>query len=67
MVSNWRAQNVAILLDNGDRTFQEPQIVAVERGPRGLSIADINGDGRLDIVVANEASQTVSVLLNITP
>ncbi len=32
--------------------------------PRSVSINDLNGDGKLDIVVANSATNTVSVLKN---
>ena len=33
-------------------------------GPQGIAIADVNGDGRPDLVTANDGSNTVSVLLN---
>ncbi|CAF3362994.1 unnamed protein product [Rotaria socialis] len=33
-------------------------------GPRSLSAVDVNGDGKLDIIVANYVSKNVSVLLN---
>ena len=32
--------------------------------PRGISISDLNGDGKLDLVVANSATNTVSILKN---
>ena len=31
--------------------------------PGGLAVADFNGDGRLDVAIANESDNTVSVLL----
>jgi hypothetical protein len=56
--------SVAVLLGNGDGTFQSP--VTYDSGgtsPDSLAIADVNGDGNLDIVVANSNSSTVGVLL----
>ena len=36
-------------------------------GPRSATMGDVNGDGRLDLAVANYGSDTVSLLLNNTP
>jgi hypothetical protein len=43
------------------------QTFAVGSQPTGATVGDENGDGKLDIVVANSADSTVSVLLNTTP
>jgi len=53
---------VAVLLGNGDGTFQNP-IIYSSGGPDAVSVAvaDVNGDGRPDLVVL---SSTVGVLLN---
>jgi hypothetical protein len=37
---------------------------ATGRGPVGMSVADMNGDGRADLIVADEGSDEVSILLN---
>jgi hypothetical protein len=33
-------------------------------GPFGISVGDLNGDGKIDLAVANSQANTVSVLLN---
>jgi YD repeat-containing protein len=55
--------NVAVLFGNGDGTFQLPQTLEVGSGTRGSALADVNGDGKLDIITANTYSDDVSVLL----
>ncbi|MFY9826890.1 MAG: FG-GAP-like repeat-containing protein [Thermoanaerobaculia bacterium] len=38
--------------------------ISVGGGPEGIAAADLNGDGLIDLVTANAASETVSVLVN---
>lgn len=63
---------VSILLGNGDGTFQPAVNYSVNSEPGGVAIGDFNGDGKLDLAVANicghdptycEQTGTVSVLL----
>jgi hypothetical protein len=61
---------VAILLGNGDGTFQSPiHTLLGPMDPRSIAVADINHDGRLDVVVAGSDSNvspsrgTVTILL----
>ena len=46
----------------------DPQLVlAVGSGPQRVTKADVNGDGKLDLIVTNNMDLSVSVLLNTTP
>ena len=56
---------VAVLLGNGDGTFQNPATIATGKNSQSnsVTIADLNGDGKPDLAVANGESSTVSVLL----
>ncbi|HSZ57081.1 MAG TPA: FG-GAP-like repeat-containing protein, partial [Tepidisphaeraceae bacterium] len=56
-------QTVSVLLGNGDGTFQAQQVLGVGSGPDAVAIADVNGDGIPDLIVANSRSNDVSVLL----
>jgi len=65
-VANYGDGTVTLLLGTGDGTFTQPSgpPYAVGRGRTTSSIAaaDLNGDGKLDIAVAN-LDGTVSILL----
>lgn len=45
-------------------SFESRVDIATTPGPRSAAIADMDGDGKLDIVVGSPASYTVSVLRN---
>src|SRR3954468_10116571 len=47
-------------------SFALQQTFAVGGGPVSVAVADINGDGKPDLAVANFNDSTVSVLLNTT-
>jgi len=56
VVSNSISGTVGVLLGNGNGTFQNAVTYAsggVNPAPGPLVIADVNGDGKLDLVVAN--------------
>ncbi|MGB9418980.1 MAG: FG-GAP-like repeat-containing protein [Acidobacteriaceae bacterium] len=44
------SNSIAVLLGNGDGTFAAPVIYATDELPSGLSVADLNGDGKLDLI-----------------
>ena len=54
---------VSILLGNGDGTFPSEVEYAVGSNPASLAAMDFNGDGKLDLAVANSSTGTVSILL----
>src|SRR5215813_3339195 len=54
---------VSVLLGNGDGTFQPARNLDVGRSPYSVAVGDFNGDGKLDLAVANYNSHNVSVLL----
>ncbi len=58
--------NLSVLLGNGDGTFQSPVDYPVGTQPRSLATGDLNGDGALDLAVANSGSDNVSVLIGLT-
>jgi FG-GAP-like repeat len=65
-VADCNANQVLVLLGNGDGTFQRGAAYAVGAQPRSVAVGDFNGDGRADLVTANIADGTISVLLGIT-
>jgi hypothetical protein len=54
---------VTVLLGAGDGSFASRLEVATGVAPLAVSVADMNGDGRKDLVVANVGSSSISVLL----
>ena len=48
---------MSVLLGNGNGTFQTPATFAVGSSPTSVAVADLNGDGKLDLVVANVEQQ----------
>lgn len=55
--------HVSTRLQSASGTFVLPTRFAVGRGPANLVAADVDGDGRPDLVVANADDRTVSVRL----
>lgn len=68
---NLTGGSVSVLINSTARgaaasTFADQQTFVTGSGPRGAASGDFNGDGKPDLVTANENDNTVSVLLNTT-
>ena len=66
--ANEQSDTVAVLLGNGDGTFQPPVTYPAGQLPVGLVAGDFSGDGHLDLAVVNSNAygngpDSVSVLL----
>jgi hypothetical protein len=63
-VANFADHTLAILLGNGDGTFQSAQFFGTGNNPAAVTVGDFNGDGRLDLAVANFGG-SITILGNI--
>ncbi len=54
--------SVAILLGNGDGTFQAATSIQAGANPGSLAVADFNGDGKTDLAAASQTSAMIAVL-----
>jgi hypothetical protein len=56
--------SVAILLNTKTGTFQKSQVIPVGKNPKSIVAADFDNDGALDVMVANQYSYNLSLLMN---
>jgi sugar lactone lactonase YvrE len=66
VVGSYNVNQIAVLLGNGDGTFQSPvfyTVGSVNNWTSSLITGDFNHDGNQDVAVANSGDNTVSILL----
>ena len=68
VVSSFGNGKILVFMGNGDGTFAAPTAyfavgTSTSSEPRGLAIADLNNDGKMDVVVADTNNNSISVLL----
>jgi len=65
VTANENSGNVSVLLGQSDHAFTAApgSPFNVEASPESVAVADLDGDGTLDIVTANAYSSSVSILL----
>src|SRR5262245_47249792 len=68
VVANSLDSTVSVLLNNGNGNFGPAVNYAVgamdSTSRTGVAVADLNGDARPDIIVANNGESSISVLIN---
>jgi hypothetical protein len=62
-VGTWMDDRVVTLKGKGDGTFQIVSTKTFATIPRGLCLADLNGDGTPDVVTGGPAAKSVNVML----
>lgn len=69
VTANNASNNISLRLGAGDGTFTTPTTDKFNAGagPYDIALGDIDGDGKLDVVVANDGSNNVSLLVNTFP
>ena len=65
VTANSATNSVGVLIGNGDGTFNVQKTLSTGAGssPRMVLIADINGDGKLDLISANRNTGTFGIFL----
>lgn len=56
---------LTVLTNNGSGAFGSNASLTIGRGPSAVVAADVNGDGKPDLISANETDNTVTVLTNV--
>ena len=66
--ANWgssgQGNTLTVLTNNGSGGFVLAGTYTVGNGPYSVAAADVNGDGKMDLICANSSGNTLSVLTN---
>jgi hypothetical protein len=62
VATNSSLNQVAIILGNGDGSFQAPSYYPVGAAPWNVVVGDLNQDGFLDLAIASDGSASISIL-----
>jgi sugar lactone lactonase YvrE len=65
ITANFQSTSYSALYNTGGANFQTATNVPTGSGPTALGVADLNHDGRPDLLVADYGSSTVSVYLGV--
>jgi subtilisin family serine protease len=56
--------SISVQFGDGTGNFGSPALYRGESGMYSLAVADLNGDGRVEVLTANQSSDTMSVYVN---
>ncbi len=65
LVANEDSENLSVLLGDGKGHFVEApgSPFACGKGPNDIAVGDMNGDGNLDVIIANTQTPYITILL----
>jgi hypothetical protein len=62
--ANQSANTLTVLTNNGNGGFVLASTLGVGNGPSSVTVADVNGNGGVDLISANKSANTLTVLTN---